>query len=228
MPSLLERPELFAKLLNPASQTTPAEITEVIREICTKVSSHEPVFVPVRPGEGCEKRDCHRNVPQVIESHGGDMVTGWIVWETPGFGLEFEFHAIWQSPDGDWCDVTPQADGETQILFLPDPEKQFDFTGETLHYNRCFPLSDDPDVVQLVAYQQQFVERQMRVSTEIRLGKKPPSAYADLFRAMLTETIPDHLPAPLDDLLSRQSPRTGRNDPCYCGSGKKFKKCCMD
>ena len=24
----------------------------------------------------------------------------------------------------------------------------------------------------------------------------------------------------------RQTPKTGRNDPCPCGSGKKFKKCC--
>jgi SEC-C motif-containing protein len=25
----------------------------------------------------------------------------------------------------------------------------------------------------------------------------------------------------------REEPRIGRNDPCSCGSGKKFKKCCM-
>jgi SWIM/SEC-C metal-binding protein len=24
----------------------------------------------------------------------------------------------------------------------------------------------------------------------------------------------------------REAPETGRNDPCPCGSGKKFKKCC--
>jgi len=24
----------------------------------------------------------------------------------------------------------------------------------------------------------------------------------------------------------RQTPKVGRNDPCSCGSGKKFKKCC--
>ncbi len=24
----------------------------------------------------------------------------------------------------------------------------------------------------------------------------------------------------------RSAPKTGRNDPCHCGSGKKFKKCC--
>ena len=25
----------------------------------------------------------------------------------------------------------------------------------------------------------------------------------------------------------RESPKVGRNDPCPCGSGKKFKKCCL-
>lgn len=28
------------------------------------------------------------------------------------------------------------------------------------------------------------------------------------------------------DPLKRTSPKVGRNDPCHCGSGKKFKKCC--
>ena len=26
----------------------------------------------------------------------------------------------------------------------------------------------------------------------------------------------------------RSEPKVGRNDPCPCGSGKKFKKCCMN
>jgi hypothetical protein len=25
----------------------------------------------------------------------------------------------------------------------------------------------------------------------------------------------------------RKQPNTGRNDPCPCGSGKKYKKCCL-
>ncbi len=28
------------------------------------------------------------------------------------------------------------------------------------------------------------------------------------------------------DPVRRESPKIGRNDPCPCGSGKKFKKCC--
>lgn len=26
--------------------------------------------------------------------------------------------------------------------------------------------------------------------------------------------------------ITREAPKIGRNDPCSCGSGKKFKKCC--
>lgn len=28
--------------------------------------------------------------------------------------------------------------------------------------------------------------------------------------------------------LVRTEPKIGRNDPCPCGSGKKYKKCCLD
>lgn len=28
------------------------------------------------------------------------------------------------------------------------------------------------------------------------------------------------------DPIRRETPKIGRNDPCSCGSGKKFKKCC--
>ncbi len=31
---------------------------------------------------------------------------------------------------------------------------------------------------------------------------------------------------PVTAPVTRQGPKIGRNDPCSCGSGKKFKKCC--
>jgi hypothetical protein len=45
----------------------------------------------------------------------------------------------------------------------------------------------------------------------------PPSPYA----AQLVEPI-----EPLAETIVSREPRIGRNDPCPCGSGKKFKKCC--
>ncbi|MDG1165152.1 MAG: SEC-C metal-binding domain-containing protein [Porticoccaceae bacterium] len=26
--------------------------------------------------------------------------------------------------------------------------------------------------------------------------------------------------------ITRDAPKTGRNDPCICGNGRKYKKCC--
>jgi len=32
--------------------------------------------------------------------------------------------------------------------------------------------------------------------------------------------------APVVKTITRDTPKVGRNDPCPCGSGKKYKKCC--
>jgi len=32
----------------------------------------------------------------------------------------------------------------------------------------------------------------------------------------------------MKEKMTMLTPKTGRNDPCSCGSGKKYKKCCMD
>ena len=31
----------------------------------------------------------------------------------------------------------------------------------------------------------------------------------------------------LNTTVARATPKVGRNDPCPCGSGKKYKKCCL-
>ena len=35
----------------------------------------------------------------------------------------------------------------------------------------------------------------------------------------------DGMPTPVET-FKRDTPKVGRNDPCPCGSGKKYKKCC--
>jgi len=32
---------------------------------------------------------------------------------------------------------------------------------------------------------------------------------------------------PTKKQMERKPPKVGRNEPCPCGSGKKFKKCCL-
>jgi uncharacterized protein YecA (UPF0149 family) len=41
--------------------------------------------------------------------------------------------------------------------------------------------------------------------------------------------LPEDYPQPelaVFDPIYRTGPKIGRNEPCPCGSGKKFKKCC--
>jgi len=55
------------------------------------------------------------------------------------------------------------------------------------------------------------------------LAKKLPAAIAAIYRFWLPyrkEGVESMAP------LRREQPKVGRNDPCPCGSGKKFKKCC--
>jgi uncharacterized protein YecA (UPF0149 family) len=39
------------------------------------------------------------------------------------------------------------------------------------------------------------------------------------------DCVHDH-DAPAQTPIRREGAKVGRNDPCTCGSGKKFKKCC--
>ncbi|HEX3342997.1 MAG TPA: SEC-C metal-binding domain-containing protein, partial [Polyangiaceae bacterium] len=58
-------------------------------------------------------------------------------------------------------------------------------------------------------------------------------AVATLRAAMddpILESLPDYAPASLAAPIPvrRTGAKAGRNDPCPCGSGKKYKKCCQD
>jgi preprotein translocase subunit SecA len=37
--------------------------------------------------------------------------------------------------------------------------------------------------------------------------------------------VEEELPPPVEQRRVDESEQIGRNDPCWCGSGKKFKKC---
>ena len=43
---------------------------------------------------------------------------------------------------------------------------------------------------------------------------------------VLGRAILNHLPDPRNDFKPRKLPEPGRNDPCPCGSGRKYKQCC--
>jgi preprotein translocase subunit SecA len=54
-------------------------------------------------------------------------------------------------------------------------------------------------------------------------GASVPSGMAEAAELAAAEV--DELPAPVETRRLDEHERIGRNDPCWCGSGKKFKKC---
>jgi hypothetical protein len=93
--------------------TTPKAIGESVTVLAEKFGlSEEPVWVPVRSRQ--------------VAEFGGEIVYGWQIWEWPRIMVEGEFHAVWRSPTGELLDVSTKPDGETQILFIPDPTRRYE------------------------------------------------------------------------------------------------------
>lgn len=74
------------------------------------------------------------------------------------------------------------------------------------------------------------VTREQRAATRTpaqreQLAQRIPTCVAALYRFWLPyrEAIHERMVA---TTIQRTSPKVGRNDPCPCGSGQKFKKCC--
>lgn len=53
-----------------------------------------------------------------------------------------------------------------------------------------------------------------------------PSEMQGPFASMLGMELWNHLPRPDNDFKPRKLREPGRNDPCICGSGLKYKQCC--
>ncbi len=79
------------------------------------------------------------------------------------------------------------------------------------------------------------VELGLKPRPERPVGEETEDSFRQFFEGAESRAARKALQAPMDDLLAnavpagtvrRTEPKVGRNDPCPCGSGKKFKKCC--
>ena len=108
------------KLFEPNKLTTPTEIDDNITAFCKAISDNEPVLLNVEPEDWSRQSCCDLNVQKYIEKHGGAILFGYKVWYNKPNYIEGERHAVWQAEDGTLKDVTFNADGEKEVLFIPD------------------------------------------------------------------------------------------------------------
>ena len=201
--------------------TTPKEITEEILEFCKEIdSTTKPNFLELSQVEEYICEECYGNVENHIKKNGGGVQYGWIIWEDPKIFLEGEFHAVWVNSEGKYTDVTPKVDGEDRILFLPDSKKKF--TGELIDNIRK-PLVDNA----YTRTQVRVEERKFEIKKKYYDGSiqiKIPKFEIDNLERYRVETLLSEIKK--DKLMGKM--KIGRNQPCPCGSGKKYKKCCIN
>lgn len=96
------------------------------------------------------------------------------------------------------------------------------------------PFLDDPNnatvlrPIYLLGAEDVTDEEELLVETPVQrevLTKQIPASTAAIYRYWLPHRK-EIFEQTMASTYQREQPKTGRNDPCPCGSGKKFKKCC--
>ena len=115
--------------------------------------------------------------------------------------------------DEDWFEALGESEDDEAID--EDAREEISYLDE-----RLFPLMVLTGEAEDAAREHgdEWPEGEEREQIEADCQEDLPQAVADIYRFWLakrgTETI------------RREAPKVGRNDPCPCGSGKKYKQCC--
>lgn len=196
--------------------TTPRKITSAILLLCKEINPSEtPVEVPVHPDRDAIVSECFNNVSGKVHSEGGSLLYGWTIWEWSRVFVEAEHHAVWEK-DGELVDITPKDNGESKILFLPDPSRTYDFDGQKRTVNIKRSLSHFPSVLAWIAATDEYHAACERNSVGGVISFHPLEMQA--FQHKLINTMMNVIV----DLAAETRPR----ERCFCTSGKEYRKCC--
>ena len=155
-----------------------------------------------------------------MRDKGGKSIYGWSIWKTGGYLLHAEFHAIHQGEDGEYLDVTPYVKTSKRILFLPSNLEYI----QVRVSSRYHPLKEDRRIIDFIGALENLTQ------IEEICTNKSAKAYLELSEngehlQTLQKGMKD-IEEKIELFEQMVLDGRGRNDLCFCGSGKKLKKCC--
>lgn len=109
---------------------------------------------------------------------------------------------------------------------LLDGEGMHGIVGHLLpaHFGRKDPLG--PEVVPVLRAYLAFLEQNSVVTDAFELKNALEGTADEFEEAVRTGASAHHAPVAKGKPFVHRADKVGRNDPCPCGSGRKFKQCC--
>jgi hypothetical protein len=115
--------------------------------------------------------------------------------------------------------LEPSPDGSNKIPSARIPAARYDYTA-----NRIAPIdapaADQPSLTALAE------AARAQNPTLLRDVKRRHAQLKKLYARALRQAPEEATATPPSEPAVRVEPKVGRNEPCPCGSGKKYKKCC--
>jgi len=143
------------------------------------------------------------------------MIVGWQIWEWPDVLAEAEYHAVWESPKGEWLDITPKDDGVDRILFLPDHGRPY--KGRRKDSKRM-ALNGNPVSKVLIAASERI----------FRLTSAGESIDRPGLITLVGEDLAEYERLALQHDIARRMLLAGggMEHECLCGSRLEYESCC--
>lgn len=187
------------------------DLPELSSSLLSKLGVKELRKIPVKPDTDSLPRNCLNNVNSYIKKHRGSVQFGWIFSCLGNIAIKMTAHAVVKLPDNSLVCITPNEYRSGLLKFAPDNSVEFLIQDNFLP-TKFVALIDDQSLTDYIGIE---VEQD-----QLRLNNKGIIAASDLnqFRMRASLLYPT--------ILALAKKHTGRNDQCYCGSGKKNKKCC--
>ena len=140
----------------------------------------------------------------------GQRYLGLETWDdTEPFFMQSEFEGRTSTIVDEWCEGYARGVKLNPELWLSGGKEV------TEPLLAIFAFTEDADWPGHEGSNEEVVERQQAIAPSAR-------AIHAYWQARMME---DEM---LMEPIRRSEPRVGRNDPCPCGSGKKYKKCCLN
>jgi hypothetical protein len=183
-----------------------------------------PMRIKAVPETGAQEHNCFEIIDDKVRRNGGQIRLGWSAWQHDDLFIEGEFHAVYDPDDGlSWVDCTPREGAFGEILFLPDPNATYDLASTDVIDNCRVPLRSDPRI-QLALDCFSEVAALMNSVQGVNV-MVPQDVARKIMACKMKASQLFSQAAQSQQRVLPSTPKVGRNDPCPCGSGKKYKRC---